>query len=91
MFTDANGRIIQSVTSGSSIIISGNGVTRTILSGRTSDGEPYTRDIEERREGDFLYHKETFSKPKDNSSEIFRWKLDLATPGAKPEIITDTN
>ncbi|XP_012222396.1 uncharacterized protein [Linepithema humile] len=85
---DANGQIITN--SGSTIIVnSGNGVSRSILSGRTPGGESYVRDIEERQEGNFLYHNEIIYKPQTNSSETIRWKLDLATPGAKPEIITE--
>lgn len=88
LFTDANEQIITN--SASTVIVnSGNGVSRSIISGHTPTGETYIRDIEDRQEGSVLYHAETIYKPKSNSSETIRWKLDLATPGAKPEIITE--
>jgi len=88
LLADARGRIISN--NGNTIVInSGGGLSRTVMSGHTPDGEPYVRDIEERYDGNFLYHNETSYNPRTRISERIRWKLDLATPGAKPEIITD--
>lgn len=95
---DAQGRIITSdghsliINDGTSMINSltvNNGISKMITSGRTKDGEPYIRIIEERRDGNYLYHNETSTNPKTNVTESIRWKLDLNTPGAKPEIITE--
>lgn len=88
LFTDAQGHII-STNSNTMIFNSGNGVTKTVLSGRTPDGEPYVRNIEEYYKGNVLYHNETLYNPKTKTTERIRWKLDLATPGAAPEPIQD--
>ncbi|XP_029171501.1 uncharacterized protein LOC114940893 [Nylanderia fulva] len=95
---DAQGNIISD--SGSSVIsVTGNGtkyvtiidgVSRIITTGYTKDGEPYIRDIVEKRIGDMLYRNETITFPKTGVSETTAWKLDLAKPGSKPEIITET-
>ncbi|XP_011646632.1 uncharacterized protein LOC105433167 [Pogonomyrmex barbatus] len=90
---DAHGRIITNgniISNGNIMsITSQNGISKIVMSGRTPDGEPYVRIIEERHEGNVLYHSETTSNPKTGATESIRWKLDLATPGAKPEILTD--
>lgn len=99
MFTDAQGNIIS--TNGSSNIVSTSidgtkiitiidGESRIITSGRGPNGEPYVRSIVEKRIGDMLYHNETTSNPQTGATETIAWKLNLAIPGAKPEIITDT-
>ncbi|XP_011340236.1 uncharacterized protein LOC105281019 isoform X2 [Ooceraea biroi] len=83
---DVHGRIISN--NGNIIVVStGNGLSRTIMSGHTPDGEPYVRDIEERYDGNILYHNETSYNPRTNVTERIRWKLDLATPGAQPEML----
>lgn len=88
LFVDAEGRIIS--TGGSSVIVNGgDGVVRWVISDHTSDGEPFTRDTEERRVGNILYHNEVFYRPKTNTTERICWKRDLATPGSKPEFLTD--
>ncbi|XP_024888378.1 uncharacterized protein LOC112465177 [Temnothorax curvispinosus] len=91
---DAQGRII---TSGSVITNGGkitrysyvNGKSQTIESGHTPDGEPYVRRIEEENDGKYLYHNEVSFNPRTNATDKIRWKLNLTTPGAIPEIITD--
>ncbi|XP_020295202.1 uncharacterized protein LOC109860494 isoform X2 [Pseudomyrmex gracilis] len=84
---DAQGHIISS---GNTMIFnSGNGVTKSVLSGRTPDGEPYVRNIEEYYRGNVLYHNETLYNPKTKTTKKFSWKLDLATPGATPQLIQD--
>lgn len=91
LFADSQGRIISNYGNSIVRINSVNGVTRTVMSGRTPDGEPYIRDIEERTNGQYLYHNETSYNPRTKASERIRWRLDLTTPGAKPEILTDEN
>lgn len=59
------------------------------MSGYTPDGEPYVRTIDESNDGHYLEHNEISFNPKTNATERIHWKLDLTTPGAKPEIITD--
>lgn len=99
LFTDAQGNIIS--VNGSSIISTNgvdgtkivtyiDGVSRIVTSGRAPNGEPYVRDIVEKRIGDMLYYNETTLNPKTGATETIAWKLNLAIPGAKPEIITDT-
>lgn len=99
LFTDAQGNIIG--TNGSSIISTSSidgtkfmtiidGESRIITSGHKPNGEPYVRSIVEKRVGDMLYHNETTFNPKTGATETIAWKLNLAVPGAKPEIITDT-
>lgn len=68
-----------------------NNMTKMIISGNTPDGEPFVRNIEERTDGKYLYHREVFYNPKTNSTVKTHWKLDLTTPGSTPEIITDEN
>ncbi|XP_014488980.1 PREDICTED: uncharacterized protein LOC106752082 [Dinoponera quadriceps] len=85
---DANGQIISNT--GSRIIInSGNGVSRSIVSGHTPDGESYVRDVEERYEGNMLYHNETNYNPKTKTKVRICWKLDLTKSSASPETIQD--
>ncbi|KAL0132027.1 hypothetical protein PUN28_000060 [Cardiocondyla obscurior] len=83
----SNGRVI---TNGNTVITNTvNGLTKMIMSGRNNDGEPYVRTIEERNDGGYLDHYEINVNPRTNSTEKIHWRLDLATPGAKPEIIND--
>lgn len=93
MFADAQGRVITHgniITNGNIIrTTSVNGLTKTITSGHTADGEPYVRNVEERNEGNYLYHNEIYFNPRTNATEKIRWKLDLTVPNATPEIITD--
>ncbi|XP_011872055.1 PREDICTED: uncharacterized protein LOC105564352 [Vollenhovia emeryi] len=88
---DAQGNIIT--TSGNSVISlsSGPGESKTIISGHTANGEPYVRSTDERTDGTHLFHNEVTFYPRTNTSEKINWKLDLRTPDAKPEIITDEN
>ncbi|XP_070154627.1 uncharacterized protein [Polyergus mexicanus] len=85
-----NGSSIISINNGNKIITIVDGVSRIITSGRTPNGEPYIRDVEEKRIGDMLYHNETTWNPETGASKTIAWKLNLAIPGAKPEIITNT-
>ncbi|XP_012526489.2 uncharacterized protein LOC105831125 isoform X2 [Monomorium pharaonis] len=85
---DSHGHIITNNNGNVISISSVNGHSKTVLSGWTN-GEPYVRIIEERRDGNYLYHNETSYNPQTNATESIRWRLDLATPGAKPEIITE--
>jgi len=94
LFVDTQGRILTNghiISNGGNIvsISSGNGVSRTVMSGHTTDGEPYVRNIEERNDGTYLYHNESSYNPRTNITERIRWKLNLTTPGAVPELITD--
>lgn len=101
LFTDAQGNIISvngssngiistSSVDGTKIVTYIDGVSRIITSGRAPNGEPYVRDVVEKRIGDMLYYNETTLNPKTGATETIAWKLNLAVPGAKPEIITDT-
>lgn len=85
LFADASGQIITN--SGSTIIFNRDGVSRSIISGLTPEGEPYMRDIVERYDGNMLYHNETTYNPKTKIKETFCWKLDLSKPGASREAI----
>lgn len=91
----SNGRIIKNgrtITSGADNIRYEivNDITRIITSGRTPDGEPYVRRIEERSDEKYLYHNETSYNPKTNQiTEKIRWRLDRTTPGATPENLAD--
>ncbi|CAL1673804.1 unnamed protein product [Lasius platythorax] len=93
---DAQGNIIStgssivSINNGSKIVTIVDGVSRTITTGHTPNGEPYVRDVVEKRIGDMLYCNETTFNPKTGATETIAWKLNLAIPGSKPEIITDT-
>lgn len=91
LFADAEGNLI---TNGSIITIDGksvSSVSSSITSGHTPNGERFIRDIEEKRIGDMLYHNETISYPgTGRATETIAWKLNLAIPGAKPEMITNT-
>ncbi|XP_011700931.1 PREDICTED: uncharacterized protein LOC105457772, partial [Wasmannia auropunctata] len=83
---DAQGRIIT--TNGNIISINTiNSLSRTATSGHTPNGESYVRVIDEQNDGKYLYHNEITYNLKTNAAENFCWKLDLTTPGAKPEII----
>lgn len=96
LFADAQGNIIStgssivSINNGSKIVTIVDGVSRTITTGHTPNGEPYVRDVVEKRIGDMLYCNETTFNPKTGATETIAWKLNLAIPGSKPEIITDT-
>lgn len=85
-FADASGRIITN--NNSVIVTTGNGLSRSIVSGHTSDGQPFVRDITERYEGNILYHNEIYFNPRTNVTERIRWKLDLSIPNAKPELLS---
>lgn len=82
--------IITTSNGGTKIVTYIDGISRIVTSGRTPNGEPYVRDVVEKRIGDMLYHNETILNPKTGATETIAWKLNLAVPGAKPEIITDT-
>ncbi|XP_032687930.1 uncharacterized protein LOC116852061 [Odontomachus brunneus] len=88
---DEHGRIISTFGSyGNTVIINnGNGLSKSVFSGRTKEGEPFVRDIEERNDGGILYHREIYYKPNTNTSVKTCWKLDHTTPGATPEILKD--
>ncbi|KAL6445948.1 hypothetical protein ACFW04_000965 [Cataglyphis niger] len=96
---DADGNIITNSSSISSNVIINNGhkivtiadgVSTSITSGRTPNGEPYIHEVVEKRIGDMLYHNETTINPETGATKTIAWKLNLAIPGSKPEIITNT-
>ncbi|XP_050448888.1 uncharacterized protein LOC126850205 [Cataglyphis hispanica] len=95
---DAEGNLITNSSSISSIITNNgkivtiiDGVSTTITSGRTANGEPYIHEVVEKRIGDMLYHNETTTNPETGATKTIAWKLNLAIPGSKPEIITKKN
>ncbi|XP_025159397.1 uncharacterized protein LOC105192254 isoform X2 [Harpegnathos saltator] len=81
---DEHGRLISN-TGNTILVNNGNGVSRSITSGHTPDGEPFVRDIVEWYEGNMLYHNETAYNPRTKSMQTTCWKLDFATSGAKPD------
>lgn len=88
--TDGSSIISTSDIDGTRVVSIIDGISRVVTSGRTPNGEPYVRDVVEKRIGDMLYYNETTSNPKTGATETVAWKLNLAIPGSKPEIITDT-
>lgn len=86
LFADAQGRIISN-TGNTLIVNGGNGVTRSIISGRTEDGQPYVRDVEERYVGNMLYHNESNYNPITKTKERICWKVDLTKQGASREAL----
>lgn len=98
LFADAEGNLITNSSSISSIITNNgrkivtitDGESTSITSGRTPDGEPYIHQVVEKRIGDMLYHNETTTNPETGATKTIAWKLNLAIPGSKPEIITNT-
>lgn len=96
MFADAQGNIISnrnsivSFNNGTKIVTIIDGISRIITSGYTQNGEPYVREVEEKRIGDMLYYNSTIFYPQTGVSDTTAWKKNLAIPGSKPENITDT-
>ncbi|XP_043282124.1 uncharacterized protein [Venturia canescens] len=80
-----DGQYTTTLGNGSTILINGvGGVSRTIFSGQTSNGEPYFRDSEDRVVGNILHHTDRIYNPTTRSMDEFRYTLDLKDPKAKP-------
>uniref|UniRef100_A0A348G6C7 Uncharacterized protein n=1 Tax=Odontomachus monticola TaxID=613454 RepID=A0A348G6C7_ODOMO len=88
---DEHGRLMSTYGSiGNTVLINnGNGLSKSLVSGTTKEGEPFIRQVEERNDGGTLYHHEIYYKPNTNTSVKTCWKLDHTKPGALPEILED--
>lgn len=85
MISGKTGLSTLSLGNGSTILINGaGGVSRTVFSGQTSNGEPYFRDSEDRVVGKILHHTDRIYNPGTRKMEEFRYTLDLTDPEAKP-------
>ncbi|XP_017889416.1 uncharacterized protein LOC108630576 [Ceratina calcarata] len=81
------GNVVQ--TKGSNIFVSGNGETKIVQSGRTSDGKPYVRESIDKIVGDTLRHTERIYDPTTKETKVHAYTLDLKDPNAKPVPIND--
>lgn len=79
----ASGRI-QSVVGGNNMIVTNNGGTTIVQSGRTSDGKLFVRESTDKIVGDTLRHVERIYDPAMNTSKVHGYTLDLKDPNAKP-------
>lgn len=95
---DSQGNIITT-SSGGSIITSINGAKvitiidgiSEIITSYTENGEPYVSDVVQKRIGNMVYCNKTITNQKTGVSKTTAWEVNLATPGSKPEIITNTD
>lgn len=74
--------------SGHSVIINSNGgSSRSITSGYLPNGEPYFRDIEERRIGDTIHRFERVYNSTNQQVETYHTLVDVNNPNAKPVLV----
>lgn len=78
--TNGGGTIVN----GNNIFVSDGRGTKTVQSGRTSDGTEYVRELSESTVGDTLRHVVKIYYPKANVTKIYGFTLDLKDIAAKP-------
>ncbi|XP_076651542.1 uncharacterized protein LOC143358353 [Halictus rubicundus] len=72
------------IVSGNNLIVSDNGGTRIVQSGRTSNGTAYVREISETVMGDTLRHVDKIHYPATNVTRVYGFTLDLNDVGTNP-------